>query len=271
MTPTTRTVAVLIALSLTSATLAAHDLFLKLRTFLVPPRSEVKIAVLNGSFTASEAAVGPERLADLSLVTPEGREPMPRALWQPTGDTTWLTLRTRHPGTYVVGAAVQPRVIELSADDFNTYLKEDGLPDVLRRREERGEMGKPARERYQKNVKALIQVGGARSLDYETRLGYAAELVPLNNPYDAQVGDTLALWCLVDGKPIADQVVLAGGDGPAGERPMVESRCDPQGVVRFALSAPGRWFVKFIHMVPGTGRVDYESKWATLTFEVAAP
>ena len=42
-------------------------------------------------------------------------------------------------------------------------------------------------------------------------------------------------------------------------------------VVRFALSAPGRWFVKFIHMVPGTGRVDYESKWATLTFEVAAP
>jgi hypothetical protein len=261
-----------LALTLAVATLAAaHDLFLKLETYFVPPRATVRVAVLNGTFTVSEAAVGPERLADLSLVTPQGRETLSRALWQPSGDSTWLTLHTQKPGTYVVGASTLARVLTLSADDFNKYLKEDGLPDVLQGRADRGELGKPARERYQKHVKALLQVGEARTIDYETRLGYPAELVPLTNPYDAQVGDTLAFWCLVDGKAVPDQVVLAGGDGPGGERALAEGRSDAQGVVRFAIAAPGRWFIKFVHMVPGSGRVDYESKWATLTFEIAAP
>lgn len=269
MTRLPRVAVVLSGLSLVAATLAAHDLFFKLQTFFVPVRSTVRIAVLNGTFSSSEAAVGPERLSDLTLITTEGREAMPRAWWQPEGDTTWLTLHTRAPGTYVVGASIMARVLALSAEDFNGYLKEEGLDEVLQRRTERNELGKPARERYQKNVKTLIQVGGRPSLDYEARVGAPAELVPLSNPYEAHVGDTLALWCLVDGKATPGQIVLAGGDGSGGERPVVQSRSDDQGVVRFALTAPGRWFVKFIHMVPATKGLDYESKWATLTFEIA--
>jgi hypothetical protein len=33
--------------------------------------------------------------------------------------------------------------------------------------------------------------------------------------------------------------------------------------------AAGRWYVKFVHMVRATEPgLDYESKWATLTFEM---
>jgi hypothetical protein len=60
-----------LGLLLVSATLIlAHDLFLKPESFLLPPQSDVRIAVLNGSFTASEASVTPDRLRDLSLVGP---------------------------------------------------------------------------------------------------------------------------------------------------------------------------------------------------------
>jgi hypothetical protein len=50
------------------------------------------------------------------------------------------------------------------------------------------------------------------------------------------------------------------------------ARTDAQGVAHVLIHSPGQWYVKFIHMVrvPADREVDYESKWATLTFEVRA-
>ena len=42
---------------------------------------------------------------------------------------------------------------------FTSYLTEEGITNILQRRKDRGETGKPARERYSKHVKALVQVG----------------------------------------------------------------------------------------------------------------
>jgi uncharacterized GH25 family protein len=71
-------------------------------------------------------------------------------------------------------------------------------------------LGHAAREQYQKHVKAVLQVGDARSNTFSTVLGYPAEIVPLRNPYAAHIGDTLAFRCLVDGKPLTNQLVIAG-------------------------------------------------------------
>ena len=126
-------------------------------------------------------------------------------------------------------------------------------------------MGKGARERYSKHVKAVFQVGDTRTLDYAFVFGYPAEIVPLGNPY-APSGTSLRVRCLVDGKPVANQVVLWGG--PGAER---ETRTDAEGVAAVTLDAPGRWYVKFVHMERANrselAGLDYESKWATLTFE----
>jgi len=49
----------------------------------------------------------------------------------------------------------------------------------------------------------------------------------------------------------------------------VRARSDTAGIARFVLNRAGKWYVKFIHMVPVShDSVNYESKWATLTFEV---
>lgn len=264
-------VAAAIFLMISATILWAHDLFLKLDSYFVPPGSAVRVAVLNGTFATSENAVAPGRLRDLSVVGPGGRAALPRASWKPQGDTTWLTLTPASAGTYVVGASLTPSQIALTAAQFNEYLEHDGIPDVLNARRLSGEMTKDARERYHKHVKAILQVGENRTEAFGAVLGYPAEIVPLSNPYAARIGETLAVRALVDGKAVANQLVIAGGerDGRGGAMEEVRARSDSAGVARFALSVAGKWYIKFIHMVPVTGdSVNYESKWATLTFQV---
>lgn len=119
-------------------------------------------------------------------------------------------------------------------------------------------------------MKAIFQVGTDRTNDFATVLGYPAELVPLDNPYALERGDTLRVRGLVDGRPVAGQALLAGGRTRGGARiPARELHTNSDGVAALPLSARGRWYLKFIRMRPaGDGRRNYESKWATLTFEV---
>ncbi|MGH7476998.1 MAG: DUF4198 domain-containing protein [Longimicrobiales bacterium] len=266
----TRILALSAALAAVAVTgVFAHDLFLKLGSYHVPPHSSVAVLVLNGTFSQSEGPVARDRIAHLTLLSPAGRVRLDTAALTP-GDTSVLALRTGEPGTYVIGLSTLPRRIDLAADDFNQYLALDGIPDLLIERAAKKQLGQPARERYSKHVKALLQVGNDRSDSFGAVLGYPAELVPLENPYALSLGGVLRVRALVKGEPVANQLLLAGGETAAGE-PITEQsvRTDPQGTARFTLDQPGRWYIKFIHMAPArTEDLDYESTWATLTFEV---
>ena len=250
--------------------LAAHDLFLKPFSFFVEPGADARVRVLNGTFTKSENAVARNRLRDLSVATPNGVEHPDTAAWSDAGDTSVLVFRTGVAGTYVIGASTLPRGIKLDGKQFNEYLASDGVPDVLEARRRAGELNKPSHERYSKHVKTLLQVGAARSGRLDTVLGYPAELIPLGNPYSLKPGDTLRVRALVDGRSVAKQLVVAGGRTISGARLATQNiRSDSAGIARVALSARGYWYVKFIHMVPvQNDSVNYESKWATLTFQV---
>ena len=258
------------ALLLTASVALAHDLFLKLDTYFLEPRARVRILVLNGTFAKSEGFVAPERVADISMVSPAGRTRLAAATaWSRGPDSTsLLSLELGGPGTYVVGVSTRPRELELSAQAFNAYLEEDGIPDILEARRCSHELGKSARERYSKHVKAVFQVGQTRSEAFGVTLGYPAEIVLLANPYAISRGASLRVRCLVDGRPVANQTVLWGG--PGGETSaQLATRTGPEGVAEVTLDAAGRWYVKFVHMARATERgLDYESKWATLTFEI---
>lgn len=266
-----RTLSLFTALVLVAATFAsAHDMFLKPTRYFAPENAEVRVRVLNGTFTKSENSIARNRLADASVVSPRGRAPLDTAEWSVTGDTSTFHIHTRAAGTYVIGASTKPSEIDLSADDFNLYLKDDGIPDVLEARRRAGELQKPARERYHKHVKAFVQVGDTRSEHYATALGYPAEIMPLENPYSLTKGATLRVRTLVDGKPAANQYVLFGGTTAAdGGIEMKSVRSNAEGIASIPLAEAGTWYVKFINMARvGRGGIDYESKWATITFQV---
>jgi hypothetical protein len=254
-----------------AGTLSAHDFFFRLDDFFVSPGATLRLRALNGTFSSSENSITRDRLRDLSVVSPAGRAHPDTAAWSAAGDTSVLTLKTSRAGTYVVGASLNPRQITLKAKDFNAYLADDGIPDVLAHRKKTNELAKDATERYSKHIKAVVQVGSARSGDFSTVLGYPAELIPLDNPYVLRPGGTLRVRAMVDGKSAPNQLVVSGGRNRKGGRiKEVRTRTDASGVARVRVSSSGQWYVKFISMVPfrGSERIDYESKWATLTFGV---
>lgn len=259
-------------LLVSAATLAAHDLFLRADSYFVAPDGTVRLQVLNGTFSKSENAVTKDRLRELTMVAADGvTKPVDMSGWAETGDTSIVTVRVGESGTYVIGASLRPREIALKAKDFNAYLASDGLPDIVAERRRTGELDRPARERYSKHVKALVQVGSIRTMGYGAELGYPAELVPLDNPYSLRPGGTLRVRAVVEGSPIVNQVVIAGGRTSGGGRIAPRSvRTNRDGVARIPISARGVWYVKFIRMQRAAAdtTIDYESKWATLTFGV---
>jgi hypothetical protein len=248
---------------------AAHDLFLRLESYFAPPGTPVLIRVLNGTFVKSEGSVQRNRLREITLAAGGRLRKLDTLAWTDTSKTTsTLSFRTGETGTYVIGASVKPRLIELSAKEFNEYLEHDGVPDILSARRRAGELRKPARERYHKHVKAILQVGSQRTTDFGVTFGYPAELVPTSNPYVTRVGQMLAFRCLLDGAPAPRQYVVAGYDSGSGKVSEHGYRADSSGIVRVPITRRGKWYVKFIHMEPVKDSVNYESKWASLTFEI---
>jgi hypothetical protein len=258
------------------ALVGAHDLYLRPRDFIVRAGAAVQVRVLNGTFTTSEGSVARERLRDLTDVGPTGRSSMNRYAWTGRGKESQWRVVLREPGTHVLGASLSPRTIRLAGKEFNDYLREDGLADVLAARRAAGQLDSAAHERYAKHVKALVRVqGGPRDpgsdTAYRVALGYPAELVPLDDPYMLGPRGTLRILALVDGHPARNQIIQAGGRTSSGaEIEQRELRTDSTGIVRLQPDTRGMWYVKFISMRPiaaSTGdSVNYESKWATLTF-----
>ena len=251
-------------------------MFLKLSSYFLEPNSEATVALINGTFEKSENVIARDRMTDVSIVDGSGAVQHPdTSHWHDEGTRALLDFKTGEAGTYVLGVSTAARMIDLSAEDFNAYLRHDGVLDVLAAREERGSMEAPARERYSKHVKAIVQVGDERSDSYRHRLGYPIEIVPHQNPYSLQTGDELDVLVLRDGEPVANQLVYANYEGhhahdeQGGHREAAQTRTNEEGLASIPLSHEGRWYVRLIHMVPvNESDVDYESNWATLTFEI---
>ena len=266
-----RLVIVTCLLAATGTIALAHDMFLKPAQFFLAENATLDLALLNGTFSKSENAIERKRLLDISLLGPAGRFHVDTSQWKATGDTSFISLKVGAAGTYVIGVSTRPNMIALKADEFNAYLKDDGIPDVLAARTRNGELKKDSRERYHKHVKAMVQVGETRSEHFATALGYPAEIIPVNNPYALKVGGTLRFRTLIDGKPAGNQYVLYGGRTASGGRiEMKNLRSGADGSAEIHLAQAGTWYIKFINMTKLTGdpEADYESKWATLTFAV---
>jgi uncharacterized GH25 family protein len=271
MRPLVRRVSVVAVLLLIAAPLFAHDMFLRLEQFFIAPNTTVNVRLFNGTFILSENSITPDRLADIAVVSPAGRAKLDVAVWNSSGDTSVFPVRTGAAGTYVLGVSTKPRVLEMSGNEFNAYLRSDGIPDELAARRAQNRLQQRAKERYQKHVKALVQVGATTSDAFNTVLGYPAELVPVENPYTLKVGATLSIRVLVDGKPVANQFVQYGGLSAANGRVAQRNiRSDAAGLIRIPLDRTGTYFVKFISMtrLANDAEADHASKWGSLTFAV---
>ena len=196
-------------------------------------------------------AVGPA--GEQAIEGEEGQEPAGRT-------------RLLQPGLFVLGYNNTPSSITLEAAKFEAYLREEGLERIVALRAERGESAASGREIYSRSAKALVTCGESSTGAYDRRLGLPLELVPESNPYLASSGP-LRLRILFRERPLAGALVVALAKEEPGRK--LEGRSDGEGRVELALAAGRTWLVKAVHMVqaPAESGADWESFWASLTFE----
>ena len=270
----------------------AHTLYIKSETPADVSESGGAVEILNGTFWKNEAPIDSQRLSEISIIEPGGQviEPNDADLVQ-NGRATELQLRYSLPGTYVLGVKLRPRQIRVAADDFNYYLKYEGLLDDAKERRVLKEERIAAAERYTKFAKSIIQVGQNGTENFSQVLGHRAEVVPLVNPGELHAGSVFRAQLLLDGKPLAKELVYANTermnetDEEGVFKELISVRSDDDGVIQFEIPETGSWYVRFIHLVRrGDSEhwysdilvwmgledpaIPYESLWATLTFEI---
>ena len=100
-------------------------------------------------------------------------------------------------------------------------------------------------------------------------LGFPIELVAERNPYEMRAGESLAVRLTYQSAPLAGALVVAFNQRHPYHK--VRVRSDRDGRASFAIDEPGPWLVKAVHMVPAPAgaNADWESFWASLTFEMA--
>jgi hypothetical protein len=279
--------------------LCSHDLFLKLDSYFLTPNSKAVIQLFNGSFTESENVIDRNRMIDASLVYEGTRKAVDSNQWFDRDQTTFLNFSTESAGTYVLGVSTAPRTIEMEASRFNNYLEHDGVVDMLLSRKQNNQLDQDANEKYAKHVKTIFQVGNSTSEDWNTNLGYPIEFMPLENPYKTHAGHSISFQLLSQGKPLANQLVLAGSqtkestqnkehthengeththedekkDSSPGHthENQVEIRTDEFGVLSLDLPHEGVYHLRTIEMIEvADSEITHESNWATITFAVGS-
>jgi Domain of unknown function (DUF4198) len=267
---TNRRLALLVVtgLALMGVPLAAHDMWIEPTTFF--PQS--------GQIFSLRLRVGQDLLGDPLLLDPslvnqflvsdgDGVRPVVRRDGRDPAGLVRLTA----PGVHVIGYRSNPSTIEIPADTFNQYLKEEGLDAVSARRARRNETRAPAREIFSRCAKSLVLSGATPDAQGDRSLGFTLELIAERNPYGLRADQDLPVRLIYENGPLAGALVVAINRLNPAEK--LSARTDTDGRVRLRLRRHGMWLIKAVHMVPAPpdAHAEWTSFWASLTFEMRNP
>jgi uncharacterized GH25 family protein len=184
------------------------------------------------------------------------------------GEKDNLEVALTQEGTYLIAMQSNDAYIELDADKFNDYLKEDGLDDALAIREKNNAMNTKSREFYSRYTKLLLQAGEARDDTYKKVVGFPIEIIPERNPYSLKKGDPIRFKILWQGKPLFGAKVKVWNR--ADNRTTVQNIYTEQnGMIETRISNDGSWMVSVVKMTPSKQEgADWQSYWGSLVFAV---
>lgn len=257
----------LLAAAVLAAPLPAHEFWLSPEKFSAAPGEAVGVRLQVGvDFSGETQPWTVRRVAALRHGTAAGltdaRALVPAALQLPV-----LAFPLATPGAHLLACDTNPSRLELSADKFTDYLRDEGLDAIAHLRADTHREAEPSRERYQRCLKTLLLVGEKSDATYATRTGQRLEIVPLSDPLVAHPGARLGFAVFFDGRPLPGALVKAWHRRDA-QLHLIKSRTAADGSVRFDLSFAGPWMISVVHMLPlaGDPEIDWHSYWGNLTF-----
>jgi uncharacterized GH25 family protein len=257
--------AALLSAAAFAAPLLAHDFWIEPSSFRPAVGSELAVSLRVGEhFRGEPVPRSDPRIVKFVLASASGESPIGGL---PGTDPAGF-VRVPSPGLYVIGYRSNRSAIALEPEKFEKYLSDEGLDEVLKARSGRNERGKPGNEVYSRCAKAVVAGNGSGEKGFDRVVGLTLELVAESNPLKLGAGETMRLRLLYEGRPLAGALVKA----IALEDPdnTASARTGRDGRVSFRLPRKGVWLAKVVHMIPApreTG-ADWESLWASLTFEI---
>jgi len=253
------------AIALSSSLLFAHDMWIEPTTFSPEPGQMVGVRLRVGQDLFGDPVLRDTTLVNQFVVEDAtGRKPVVgRHGADPAG-----FLRVATPGVLVIGYRSNPSAIELAANKFNQYLKEEGLDAVAALRAQRNETSAKVRELFSRCAKSLLFSGSPNEAQGDRPLGLTLELVAERNPYALRADEDLSILLTYENRPLANALVVAMNRRNPSEK--LTARTDNAGRVRFRLHPGGMWLIKTVHTVPAAAgsNAEWESFWASLTFEL---
>jgi uncharacterized GH25 family protein len=251
------------ACALVAGPVGAHESWVEPATFRIEQggRLPVRVCVADG-FEGWSLARDPWRIADFVAVGQGAETPVVGL----DGSDPAGVVRLTETGDYVIAYRSHPTPLQVLPSEFYAFLREKGLEGVLRARGGGGATGGTVRETYARHSKALVRVGDAPARPLDRQVGLALEL--LAEPGRPDDPDAWTFRLLHRGRPLAGALVVATHLGTADDE--LEARSGDDGRTRFVLRGPGVWRVASVHMIaaPARSGADWQSLWASLTFEL---
>ena len=232
--------AVTIALLTLGADVArAHDIWLFPQTFTLPEGGTLIVRQLAGTELDTKLDLPFLRLMTprFELIHQRGRVDLVRELpdlrTQP--ELKPILTRTLDIAGLTLVAMEQDFIYhEIPNEEFLEYLTHEAYDiEQFRDRLERRSI---QRERYQRSLKSLVQVGELPEGEvFKQPLGQRIEILLLQNPYLLDPGDELEVKVLFEDEPLRDRLVMAFNRAGTGPVAKATARTDAGGIARFTL------------------------------------
>lgn len=168
-----KTSTILSLILLFSLVAIAHEFWLEPQKFLLKVGEKLHLKIFVGEgFTGEYIDFSKFSVAKFTHYSPDGEKNTNGGLdEQKINDF----LKFEKEGNHLLALNNTNKNIELEAKEFNEYLQEEGLNNVLKWREEHKALNKKGREMYQRCVKTLLQVGAKHSDVYKLNTGMRLE------------------------------------------------------------------------------------------------
>lgn len=275
------------------ATAVAHEFWIQPSKFQIEAGQSLSVGLAVGDGMPGESvARNPNKIARFEALgpvsTPANAQSQPNAPAQampingrPGADPAG-TVTLREPGTNILIYRSNHSRVELEPAKFESYLREDGLEHIIATRARRAETDRPGREVYSRACKALVQVRTKDAANatpaklHDRVVGLHHELVLLDiiDIDPTTPGVTLHIRDLFASEPLANANVCVRSPDHPGEK--LCTRTDATGEAKIDVNWTGMLLVSAVHMVDAPSEVaasqnaEWESTWASLTFEMPA-
>ena len=160
-----------------------------------------------------------------------------------------LNLTLIAEGSHLLSMQTKNALNEWEAEKFNSFLKENGLDEILESRTKTNTLASPTKEYYSGYTKLLIQVGEKKDDTHKKVNGFPLEILPLENPYALKIGNPVHFKILFDGKPVFGVRVKVWNRFD--NRTTIQNiYTEKDGTLETRVSSPGPWMVSVVRMVP---------------------